>query len=390
MSVEGPSHFSIDMTDHSLSVRSRRPLNLFTLSLLGIVMGIGTGLGAVVFRALIAVIHNAAVPGHFSFLYDANVFTAAQPVGSADHPGAGDRRRGASPSWSTISRPKRKRPRRARGHGRDLLQGGVDPAARRRYEIAGLGLVDRHRRLGRPRGADHPDRRVARLDPGPVPPDATWQRITLVAAGAGAGIAATFNTPIGGVIFAIELMMPEVSARTFLPVALATGTATFVGRLFLGPQPAFSVPPVADRWRPTPVRRSACRSTSILGVLCGLAATGFIRGLHLAEERSSISTMPICRHGIGMLRHRRPDLCAVARFGHYYVEGVGYATIQAILWQPARHASAAGAAVRRPSCSRPRPARLRLLGRHLLAVAVHGRDPRRRVRRAAAVDPSHP
>ena len=55
------------------------------------------------------------------------------------------------------------------------------------------------------------------------------QRIILVAAGAGAGIAATFNTPIGGVMFAIELMMPEVGATTFLPVALATGAATFVG-----------------------------------------------------------------------------------------------------------------------------------------------------------------
>ena len=63
---------------------------------------------------------------------------------------------------------------------------------------------------------------------------APWQRITLVAAGAGAGIAATFNTPIGGVMFAIELMLPELSARTFLPVALATGTATFIGRIFLG------------------------------------------------------------------------------------------------------------------------------------------------------------
>ena len=71
------------------------------------------------------------------------------------------------------------------------------------------------------------------------------QRITLVAAGAGAGIAATFNTPIGGVMFAIELMMPEVSVRTFLPVAIATGTATFIGRLFFGPQPAFAVPPLA-------------------------------------------------------------------------------------------------------------------------------------------------
>jgi CIC family chloride channel protein len=50
------------------------------------------------------------------------------------------------------------------------------------------------------------------------------ERNILVASGAGAGIAATFNTPIGGVMFAIELMMPEVSARTFLPLAIATGT----------------------------------------------------------------------------------------------------------------------------------------------------------------------
>src|SRR3954452_451627 len=37
-------------------------------------------------------------------------------------------------------------------------------------------------------------------------------------------------------------LMPEVSVRTFLPVAIATGTATFVGRLFFGQQPAFVVP----------------------------------------------------------------------------------------------------------------------------------------------------
>ena len=71
---------------------------------------------------------------------------------------------------------------------------------------------------------------------------APWQRITLVAAGAGAGIAATFNTPIGGVMFAIELMMPELSARTFLPVALSTGTATFIGRIFFGLHPRLCDP----------------------------------------------------------------------------------------------------------------------------------------------------
>ena len=81
------------------------------------------------------------------------------------------------------------------------------------------------------------------------------QRIILVAAGAGAGIAATFNTPIGGVLFATELMLPEISVNTFLPVAIATGTATFIGRLFFGAQPAFSVP---SDLAPLPARTEQC------------------------------------------------------------------------------------------------------------------------------------
>jgi len=51
------------------------------------------------------------------------------------------------------------------------------------------------------------------------------ERIILVASGVGAGTAATFNTPIGGVMFAIELMMPEVSACTFLPSAVRSWSA---------------------------------------------------------------------------------------------------------------------------------------------------------------------
>jgi chloride channel protein, CIC family len=46
-------------------------------------------------------------------------------------------------------------------------------------------------------------------------------------------------------MFAVELMMPEVSVRTFLPVALATGTATFIGRLYFGLEPAFRLPALA-------------------------------------------------------------------------------------------------------------------------------------------------
>jgi CIC family chloride channel protein len=69
-----------------------------------------------------------------------------------------------------------------------------------------------------------------------------WQRITMIAAGAGGGIAATFNTPIGGVLFAAGLLLHEVSVWTLVPVVLSTATASYIGRLFLGDNPSFVIP----------------------------------------------------------------------------------------------------------------------------------------------------
>src|SRR6202012_1650929 len=70
----------------------------------------------------------------------------------------------------------------------------------------------------------------------------TSQKITLLSAGAGAGIPATFNTPLGGVLFALEILLPEGSHRPFLHVVAATGAATTIGRILIGPDPAFVVP----------------------------------------------------------------------------------------------------------------------------------------------------
>ena len=159
----------------------------------------------------------------------------------------------------------------------------------------------------------------------------TGQKITLLSAGAGAGIAATFNTPIGGVLFAIEILLPEVSNRTFLPVVIATGAATLVGRILIGPNPAFAVPevffPAANAFGVEEAIAFVC-----LGVLCGVASWAFIRLLVFMED--GFPKLPggiYVQNIIGMTLVGLMMIGCMNAFGHSYVDGVGYGVIQAIL-----------------------------------------------------------
>jgi CIC family chloride channel protein len=131
-------------------------------------------------------------------------------------------------------------------------------------------------------------------------------------------------------MFAIELLMPELSARTFLPVALATGTATFVGRIFFGIHPAFAIPATlltAEQ----PATLAALLLFALLGALIGIAGTAFIRGLSLAEDVFEEIKNPYLRSSAGMLILGILIYALMRTAGHYYVEGVGYSTIQAVL-----------------------------------------------------------
>ena len=65
---------------------------------------------------------------------------------------------------------------------------------------------------------------------------------TLVACGAAAGIAATFNAPLGGIFFALEVILREYGLRNFSSVVLSSVTATVISRHFLGDHPAFQTP----------------------------------------------------------------------------------------------------------------------------------------------------
>jgi H+/Cl- antiporter ClcA len=91
-------------------------------------------------------------------------------------------------------------------------------------------------------------------------------------------MSATFNTPIAGVILAIELLLFELKSRSFIPLVIATTMAAAVHMQLLGNGPMFSVAAM-DFGVPR-----ALPSYLLLGVLCGFAAVGFARLLYWTED----------------------------------------------------------------------------------------------------------
>jgi len=146
------------------------------------------------------------------------------------------------------------------------------------------------------------------------------ERKVLLACGAAAGMAATFSTPIAGVILAIELLLFEFKSRSFIPLVIASTLATSVHMLLMGRGPMFVVAamdfeiPHALPWY------------LLLGVLCGLAAVGFTKLLYAVEdlfEKLPVDSMwwpAIGALGLGIIGYFVPR-----------VLGVGYDTISDIL-----------------------------------------------------------
>jgi len=146
------------------------------------------------------------------------------------------------------------------------------------------------------------------------------ERKVLLACGAAAGMAATFSTPLAGVILAIELLLFEFKSRSFIPLVIASTLATTVHFRLLGPGPMFEVGAL-NFGLP-----HAIPEYLVLGVLCGIAAIVFSKALYWTEDQfeklpvSDIWWPAIGALGLGIIGYFVPR-----------VLGVGYDTISDIL-----------------------------------------------------------
>jgi CIC family chloride channel protein len=100
----------------------------------------------------------------------------------------------------------------------------------------------------------------------------------LVACGAAGGISATFNTPLAGAFFAIELILRTVAAEAFGAVVLSSVTAAVVGRALLGDHPFLTLPIFAVR---NPIEYLLYTA---LGVGAGVLGVAFSKLLYVVED----------------------------------------------------------------------------------------------------------
>ena len=104
------------------------------------------------------------------------------------------------------------------------------------------------------------------------------ERKTLLAAGAAAGMAATFGAPVSAVLLAVELLLFEYRPRSVIPVALACVTGTAVRIAFLGTAPAFQV---VDVVQPPP---TALAGYVVIGGLVGFASVAVTKAVYWIED----------------------------------------------------------------------------------------------------------
>lgn len=164
-------------------------------------------------------------------------------------------------------------------------------------------------------------------------------RRTLLGCGVGAAVAASFNAPIAGALFASEVVVGHYALKAFAPIVIASVASTALSRTFFGDFPAFALESkiIASFWE--------FPAFVLLGLVAGVAAIVFMRSIFLAQSLAEKTRLPIWIRPmfagllVGLIALVYPQVLGIGygttesalllQFGFYTLVGIGLAKIVA-------------------------------------------------------------
>lgn len=305
-------------------------LNKIILVIFAALVGATVGLSVILFVKLLAFVHNLFFLGQISFVYDERLHTAPSYLGFGvilvpvigslivtwiiDHFAADERGLSVPEIIYSIH----------------FNEGKIRPGVAFAKAIAAIITIGSGGSVGREGPVVQLSAAMSMMIGSCINLTAK-ERITLIAAGAAAGMAIIFNAPIASLIFAIEILLIGATAANILLILIAQIVALLIKYYFLGNIVVFSEPNFQGLFDAAIFYKHLFLFIPF-GLILGLISAIFIRGLYLTEDIFSyLFKNNYVKHAIGMFFVGIMIYLTMIFFGHYYIEGLGIATIEEVL-----------------------------------------------------------
>jgi len=156
-------------------------------------------------------------------------------------------------------------------------------------------------------------------------------KVIVLAAGSAAIIAAIFNTPIAGVVFAVELLLARVTSAALFVIIIAAFSASYFEYMYIDLLPILKLTVEHESLNKL-IRLDLMFYCFVLGVIVSFVSAFFIKGIYFFEEFfKNHFTNRYLRHAFGMFLVGLMVYFFIRNFGSYYIDEINFETIQSLI-----------------------------------------------------------